>query len=143
MAHLESKVMKRRTALGCVVGAMAAIAGCTTEDGPQVGLRSVSISNRRHDPVEIAVSITKDDTERYNETHTLEERGVNLEKDWMGERTNYAVTVTVPDEGLEGSVTTAELENLVSDWRDTECYFLRFIIYDDNVGPAVGGAETC
>ncbi|MXV62109.1 hypothetical protein GS429_08550 [Natronorubrum sp. JWXQ-INN-674] len=81
------------------------IAGCVSDESEPVGIGEIAINNRRKTAVEVALTITKNGTPMLEKRYPiapLEDNiagGVTIQEEWMGERAEYEITVTV--DGLE------------------------------------------
>lgn len=84
----------------------------------------------------------RDDTLRYEETHTV--RGYReVSETWMGDQVPYTVTAAVVDDPREATVTTSEIERMVRDWGESECFEVSFTVYETDVGSFLGALEDC
>lgn len=138
--------MKRRSFVVGFGGCIVAISGCTTDDSPSVGLGRITVSNDLEEPVELRLIVTKDGDQAHDNEYTVDGRavnGVDLESEWMGDSVQYEVTAILPDDGIERTVTSDELEQLVSEWGDTNCYHIDFVVESENIRAGLFTLDYC
>jgi hypothetical protein len=145
----------RRALLGSVGTVTTALAGCVADDDdPQVGLGEVQLVNYLEDDVTATVTIRRAGELEYETDHELEgyrtrEIGddaadeTSIRESWMGDRVHYTVDVRTDVGSLETTYSTSDVEELVDDWGESDCFTLLLRIDSDRLGTALGTSETC
>jgi hypothetical protein len=126
--------MRRRTVLA-VLGT-STLAGCglrSSDDGPPVGLgRGRLLNGTERDALALHVTVDRDGTRVYDEPVRVEV-AETLAEPWMGEQVPYTVTVSVTDESRDAETSWEQLDSLVSDWGDMDCYEIAFDVEPDAI----------
>lgn len=141
--------MYRRTLLVALGANMATLSGCVGGQRPEVGLGKVGVMNRRQDPVSIHVTVEKRGEEVYDVTHDLAGRtgnvvdGTTIIEEWMGDQTGYVVSVSLRNDELETTYSTADAESFVDDWGANQCFSLLFTVEARQISTALGAMESC
>ena len=152
---MVARTPSRRALLGSVGAATTALAGCVADDDdPQVGLGEVQLVNYREEDVTATVTIRRAEELEYEVDHVLEgyrarEIGddvsdeTSIRESWMGDRVHYTVDVRTDVGSLETTYSTSDVEELVDDWGESECFTLLLRIDSDRISTALGTSETC
>jgi hypothetical protein len=125
--------MRRRTVLASALGS-GVLAGCSSfaEREPPVGLGRIQLLNITSDIVPVVVTVKRDGRRVYEDEFELD--GVReLVDETMGHRVPYVVTVSVPDDPRSAETSWEQLDYLVSDWGEMNCYGLSFTVETDDI----------
>lgn len=141
--------MRRRAFLATLGTSVATLSSYLGYRRPEVGLGKISLMNRRQNPVSIHVSVEKQGEEVYDVKHDLEGRtgnvvdGTTIIEGWMGDQTQYLVSISLTYSELETTYSTADAESFVDDWGANQCFSLFFTVESNQISTALGAMKSC
>ncbi len=107
------------------------------------------MTNMLEDELEATISVEKDDSRVYREKHELSGTAngpagnIEIRKEWMGEVAEYVVSVSINDGEMENSISSDDVNEMFSDWGDSDCFSASVIPEQHDVHFAIGSLETC
>lgn len=107
------------------------------------------MTNTRADPIDATFTISKDGETVYDRTHRLQSMSdgqpgtVEIVKEWMGEKVDYEVTVSVTESALRTSFSTDDATEFISEWGEKDCFSLSVTPGTDDLYFAIGAMEAC
>lgn len=139
------KNASRRRVLA-LVSTLSVGSGCLGGSSKPLGLRKIELINLSDEQKEVGVSVQKGGEIVYDNNHTVEESPTNnrveITQDWMGDRTQYEVTVSTKINGDEMS-STAGSNSLNGEFGNKSCFQSVVIIDNDKLGITHGYYESC
>lgn len=140
--------MKRRVLLSALGCGTLSLAGCTTSRSRKAALTNVIVVNGRSQATQVEVSIDKNGTTRYRNTHLItgqdaDDNAIEITRDWLGERVPYSVTVEVVHGTATETYSTSDAEADVSDWGTDACFDTVFTVDPSDVRVSIGSNESC
>ncbi|ELZ65953.1 hypothetical protein C457_15382 [Haloferax prahovense DSM 18310] len=95
------------------------------------------------------ITVLRDGHSVYEQSHTLEgiegnsADMVEVIESWMGQHVTYEITVTARNPRVEATFSTSDVDQLVDDWGENECFQVQFDIARGEIRTLFGAMDTC
>ncbi|RDZ64312.1 hypothetical protein C5B90_11895 [Haloferax sp. Atlit-12N] len=90
------------------------------------------------------ITVLRDGRSVYEQAHTLNSADmVEVIEPWMGQHVTYEITVTARNPRVEVTFSTSDVEQLVDDWGENECFQVQFDIARGEIRTLFGAMNSC